>query len=230
MSQLNRGPIRILAVAAAASLLLAACGSSNPTPIVVVETPTPTPEVTTAPTPEATPTVTVTATPAVTPAPTPTPSQTPLPTSTSAAALCSGSAANQAFFVEAAHGVKATTYCATKLAGGWTISAGNWQGTKNGGWMVATYKYGKTNQTFEIKEGAFCLTDVATCAGGMQAIVQTGVHFGGMTAYLSSYGTPGMYLMQLNPGKSNAYFLTTHNITQAAAVAIGANMKAVPKS
>jgi hypothetical protein len=39
-----------------------------------------------------------------------------------------------------------------------------------------------------------------------------------------------MYLMQLNPGKSNAYFLTTHNITQAAAVAIGANMKAVPKS
>jgi len=96
--------------------------------------------------------------------------------------------------------------------------------------MVVTYKYGKTNQTFEIKEGAFCLTDVVTCAGGMQAIVQAGVHFGGMTDYLTSYGTPGMYLIQINPGKWNAYFLTTHNITQAAAVAIGANMKAVPKS
>jgi len=51
-----------------------------------------------------------------------------------------------------------------------------------------------------------------------------------MTDYLTSYGTPGMYLIQSTPGKWNAYFLTTHNITQAAAVAIGANMKAVPKS
>jgi hypothetical protein len=96
--------------------------------------------------------------------------------------------------------------------------------------MNVTYKFRNTNQTFEIKEGAFCLTAPITCAGGMEVLVQAGVHFDGMTVNLASYGTPGLYLMQINPAKWNAYFLTTHNITQATAVTIGANMKAVPKS
>ena len=228
MSQLKRRPIRIVAVAAAASLLLAACGSSTPTTVVVYVTPAPTPEVTPPPTPEATPTVAVTATPVVTPTASPTPSPTPSPTATSPAASCSGNTANQAFFVEASHKVKATIYCATKLASGWAISAGSWQGTKSGGWMDVTYKYKNTSQTFEIKEGAFCLTSPA-CAG-MPALIQDGVHFDGMTTKLVSDGTPGMYLMNVNPAKWNAYLLTTHNITQAAAVTIGANMKAVPES
>jgi hypothetical protein len=96
--------------------------------------------------------------------------------------------------------------------------------------MDVTYKYRNTNQTFEIKEGAFCLTDPMTCVGGQEVLIQAGVHFGGMTTNLASYGTPGLYLMQLNPAKWNAYFLTTHNVTQAAAVTIGANMEAVPES
>ena len=229
MSQLKRGPIRILAVAAAASLLLAACGSSTPTTVVVYVTPAPTPEVTPPPTPEATPTVAVTATPVVTPTASPTPSPTPSPTATSPAASCSGNTANQAFFVQAAHKVKATIYCATKLASGWAISAGHWQATASGGWMDVTYKYRNTSQTFEIKEGAFCLDAPVMCAGGLLVVVQAGVHFDGMTTKLDS-GGPGGYIMMINAGKTNAYFLFTHNITQAAAVTIGANMTAVPES
>jgi hypothetical protein len=232
MRQLNRGPLRILAVAAAASLLLAACGSNTPTTIVVVATPTPTPEATEAPTEEATPTVEVTATPAVatpTPSPEATPTPVPSPTATSPASACSGSAANQAFFVQSAHAVKAPIYCATKLPAGWAITTGTFQGTKSGGSMDVTYKFKNTNQTFEIKEGAFCLTDVMTCVGGMEVLVQAGVHFGPMTANLASYGAPGLFVIQVNPAKSNAYFLTAHNIAQATVVTIGANMKVVPK-
>jgi hypothetical protein len=249
MTQFNHGPIRILAVAAAASLLLAACGSSTATPAVVV-TPTPTPEVTATPTPEATPTADVTATPEVTPTaevtpapeatptatpgvsptPSPTPSPIPSPTPTSAAAFCSGNAANQAFFLEAAHSVKATIYCATKLPAGWAISTGGWQGTKSGGWMDVSYKYKNTSQTFEIKEGAFCLDAAIVCTGGALILVQPGVQFDGISTSLASYGGPGTYLMMINPGKTNAYFLLMQNVTQAAAIAIGASMKAVPKN
>lgn len=132
--------------------------------------------------------------------------------------------------MQAAHGVTATIYCATQLPIGWAISSGSWQGTKSGGWMDVTYKYKNTSQTFEIKEGAFCLDPAIVCTGGALILVQPGVHFDGISTNLASYGGPDSYLMIINPGKTNAYFLIMRNITQAAAVSIGANMKAVPES
>jgi hypothetical protein len=240
MSQFSRGPNRILAVAAAASLLLAACTSSTATPGIVV-TPTPTPETTPTPTPQATPTAEVTATPEATPTaevtvtpeatPTPSPAPSPVPsaTPTSPASFCTGNADNQTFFVGGAHAIKATIYCATMLPAGWAISAGSWQGTKSGGWMDVTYRYKNTNQTFELKEGAFCLDAAIVCTGGALLLVQPGAHFDGISTNLASYGTPGSLLMIINPGKTDAYFLIMQNIPQATAITIGANMKAVPK-
>lgn len=132
--------------------------------------------------------------------------------------------------MQAAHGVTATVYCATQLPAGWAISSGSWQGTKTGGWMDVTYKYKSTSQTFEIKEGAFCLDAAIVCTDGALILVQPGVHFDGISTDLASYGGPGTYLMIINPGKANAYFLIMRNTTQADAVTIGANMKAVPES
>ncbi len=132
--------------------------------------------------------------------------------------------------MKAAHGITATVYCPTQLPSGWAITSGSWQGTKSGGWMDVTYKYKNTNQTFEIKEGAFCLDPAIQCTGGALILVQSGVHFDGISTNLASYGGPETYLMIINPGKTNAYFLIMHNITQATAVTIGANVKAVPES
>ena len=146
---------------------------------------------------------------------------------TSAAAFCSGTASNQAFFIEAAHGIKATIYCATKLGSGWNISAGSWQGTKSGGWIDVTYKYKNTSQTFQIKEGAFCLSEPIVCRGGLAVVVQDNVSFNGMTTVLGRFG-PNGFSMKINPGTVNAYFLITNNVSQATAVTIGANMQAVP--
>jgi hypothetical protein len=229
MKERGRFLSRALATSAAC-LLLAACGSSNPTPIIVVVTPTPTAEATASPevTPEATATPEITSTPTaeVTPTPTEVPTDTPTPAPTSPAAFCSGNASNQAFFVQAAHGIKATIYCATKLPSGWNIASGSWQGTKSGGWMDVTYKYKNTSQTFEIKEGAFCLTDPMTCQGGALVLVQANIKFDGMTTNLT--GISPTFFIAINPAKYNAYFMYTHNIPQATAVTFAANMQAVP--
>jgi hypothetical protein len=219
------------AAAVAAGVLLAACGSSTPTPIIIVVTPTPTAEVTESPTPEVTesPTPELTPTPEVTPTPTESPTETPTPSPgpTSPAASCTGNADNQAFFVQAAHGIKASIYCATKLPSGWNIASGSWQGTKSGGWVDVTYKYRNTNQTFEIKEGAFCLTDPFTCQGGALVLVQANIKFDGMTTNLTGGGVNAFFIA-INPGKYNAYFMYTHNIPQATAVTFAANMQEVP--
>jgi hypothetical protein len=239
----------------ASCLVLAACSASTPTPITIFVTPpagasasagtsgaeasaansaeTSGPGASAADSPAATDTpvpATPTPVPTPTPSPTPTPAPTPTPTPspTSAAHLCVGNADNLNFFLQAAHVVKAPLYCATNLASGWRVNSGNFQGTSAGGWMDVIYKYKTTNQTFEIKEGAFCLTSPIACTGGLY-VVDRPASWGGMSGSLDFNG-PGSYIMFLNPGTYKAYTFTSHNISDTTAVTILANMKLIPES
>lgn len=227
--------------ALALALVGAACSSAvQPTPIYVVQTPTPvaTPVATPAPatpTPEATPLATFTPWPTGTPTPSAGPTAThtaaPTPTTsagpTSPAAFCTGNANNQAFFLQAAKGVKFTVYCATKLPAGWVIASGNWNGGSNNQ-VVVTYKYKTTSETFQLKEGAFCTTSPLACISGPLTVAQSGVSFDGMSGSLDNYGT-NSFLLDVASGTTHAYFMITNNVPQATAVTFAANMKAVPK-
>jgi hypothetical protein len=208
-----------------AAFLLAGCQSGTPTPIYIVVTPSPAPSVeatpSAAPTPSPTAELTASASPSESPSPT--------ATATSAASACWGTADNKDFFVTAAKGMKATVYCPTALGSGWNVVSGNWKGTKDGGWLDITYKYKGTNQTFEVKEGAFCLTSFALCTGGSAFVVEMAGKFGPTSSPVLMYGA-STHAILLSAATPNAYFLIGHNMTPAAVAAIGANMKAVPKS
>ncbi len=233
---MNHRGFRAATFAVAALVLAmasAACGSSEqPTPIYVVVTPTPGPatQAPATPTAEATPLATFTPWPTATPTPEPTPTPTLGPTETpssgptSPAGFCTGTAGNQAFFLEAAKGVKSAVYCATGLPSGWAISSGNWAGTKSGGWVTVAYKYKKTSSTMSVSEGAFCLTPtVCSPPGG-----STSASFGGLAGAL--FTITGGYGIYVAPGTAHAYQIVGANVTQTTLVNAAAAMKIVPKS
>jgi hypothetical protein len=216
---------------AAACLSLAACQASA-SPIIVYVTPEPTPiivYVTPGPTPII---VYVTPEPNATPEDTPTPEATaaPTPTPNTAAAFCSGSSSNQAFFLQAARGVKFTVYCATALPSGWAISSGAWQGS-GGGYVDVVYKYKNTSQRFELKEGSFCTTSKIACWGGFTVSIGSGLtKFDGMEAEIGTLMSSNDIVVAVASGTTHAYILTGTNVPSATMIAIAANMKAVPKT
>jgi hypothetical protein len=222
----RRSPVRLVLTFAAA-LLLAGCQSGTPTPIYIVVTPSPAPSVEVTPTPTPTPTPSPTA--ELTASASPSESPSPTATATSAASACWGTADNKDFYVTAAKAMKATVYCPTALGSGWNVVSGNWKGTKDGGWLTITYKYKSTTQTIEVKEGAFCLTSFAVCTGGSAFVVEMAGKFGPTSSPVVMYGA-GTHAILVSAATPNAYFLIGHNMTPAAVAAIGANMKAVPKS
>jgi hypothetical protein len=221
------------------SLVLAACQASStpspePTPTV---TSSPTPEVTATPVASAsetpfatfTPWATDTPTPEPTPTPSPAPTPTPVPTPTSPASFCTGTASNQAFFVQAAHSVKFTVYCATALPAGWVIASGSWAGNSGGGKVTLTYRYRSTTTSFVVQEGAFCLTDALTCVGGPHPAAGSGTtNFDGMSA--AFYSTTTGLMVAVAPGTAQAYIITSTGVSVATMQTIAANMKAVPKT
>ena len=236
---MNPRRIRAVALAGAAILLAASAAgcitTDQPTPIYVYLTPSPEPtvEATPAPTQTATPSPSAEDTSSAGPSAEPSPSGTPgSDTSLSVAASgCVGSAANQAFFDGAAAKVKASVFCATGLPKGWILTVGNWRSNASGGWVDVTYRYKQTSQTFEVKEGAFCLNANGTaCTGGPLTSVKSGVSFGGMATDLVTNGGAGELEMILNPGKYNAYFLLAHNVPQGSVIAIGAGLRRVVSS
>jgi hypothetical protein len=77
-----------------------------------------------------------------------------------AAAACSGTEGNRAFYVNVADHVQWNVYCAV-LPKGWIVEAGSFRTTSSGGWMKIAYK-ASGSRHFELREGAFC-TDPATC-------------------------------------------------------------------
>lgn len=247
--------LSIVACVAEAPTSAPAAGAPTPTPEVATpspeSTPTPLPESTPTPTPEVVTPAPEVATPAPTLAPTPTPTRTPTPAPTtaatptpvitatpeptespsanptSAAAACTGAAVNQTFFAAAANHLKAPVYCPTALAAGWALTAGSWSASGSGGKMTVTYRYRNTSQTFTISEGAFCLTDVVTCTGGVHIPVDT-ISFGDLSAQLVD--GPSEFLLWVAPATDHDYQMTTNGLSQSAVTAIAANMTLVPKS
>jgi hypothetical protein len=76
-----------------------------------------------------------------------------------AAASCTGTEANRAFYVSVADHVTWNVYCPV-LPKGWIVDTGSYR-TSGGGWMKIAYK-ASGSRRFELREGAFC-TDPATC-------------------------------------------------------------------
>jgi hypothetical protein len=214
-----------------AALSAAACQSGTPTPMVIFVTlpPNPTSEATPSPPPE-------TATPGESPAATPTPeaSETPEPTPspTSAASFCTGTAANQAFFVEAAKGLKGAVYCATGLPAGWAIASGSWAGSSTGGQLTVVYRYRSTNQTFQLREGSFCTISKIACWGGPTVSYLSGfTDFDGMTAEIGELlDGSGAFVIAVGSGTNNAYIMTGYNVPPDTLAAFAADMTAVPKA
>jgi hypothetical protein len=87
-----------------------------------------------------------------------TPSEIPS-ASPGAAASCTGTEANRAFYVSVADHVTWDVYCPV-LPKGWIVDTGSYR-TSGGGWMKIAYK-ASGSRRFELREGAFC-TDPATC-------------------------------------------------------------------
>jgi hypothetical protein len=240
----NNRALRAMTLAGGAfviALASVACGSSNPqpTPIIIytsaptatpaasqpatpVVTPAATPIATFTPWPSLAPTPVVTHTPTPTAAPTTPPSAGP----TSPAASCTASAGNQAWFVQAANGVKFTVYCATKLASGWGLALSpqtTWSGNKSGGTVLVYYQYRNTTTRLDVCEGTFAATDCAGDTGSLGA-----ASFGGLSGQL--YSTADGFAIRVAPGTNRAYTIVGHNVTQATLVSIGAALKAVPKA
>jgi hypothetical protein len=243
MTAVSQRGLRAVTVAGAAVVLAivsAACvTTAEPTPIYIYITPTPSATMAETAAPvetQATEPTAVPETPTPLPAGSPTSeaTQAPTPESTLApgatpapgGASCTGTADNQAFFVQAANGLKFTVYCVTGLPSGWTITVGNWAYNKYGGSIDVNYRYKKTSETFTVTEGAFCLTGPGPCSPNTGTIGPAS--FGGLAATL--YSTSGGLAIYSSPGTTHAYQITATDVPQATLTAISAAMMAVPKS
>lgn len=222
-------------VLAGAALTLAiasaACGSSGPTTPINVPSPVPTTPATATlgATSEATPSATITPAPSPTSTasptatPTATPTVAPSASPTSPAAFCTGSAKNQAFFVEAANKLKFNVYCA-RLGKGWSLVSGSFDSPKAGAWLTINYK-GPGGATVVVSEGAFCLPP-SSC---VTAVGYVGpASFGGLSGRLYSLGDGTE--IQVNPGTTHAYQIDGSMVGPTALADIAAALKVVPKS
>ncbi len=184
------------------------------TPIVVIITPSPAPPTPTVePTPEPTPTVepTVAPTDTLTPAPTASPA--------SGAAGCTGTADNQAFFVEAAAVLHFDVYCAV-LPKGWWLQSGEYKGS----FLQVQYKKAG-GATLTIWEGAWCPPTYACASAGGEIGPAS---FGGLAGTL--YFNGSTYTIQVGTSAHQQYRIFGFGITQAQFVAWAGAVKKVPKA
>lgn len=215
------------AVVLAMALMLGGCVASSPTPIVVYVTPAPadTSTDTSAPAESAAPAGSQTAAPGATSTPaataTPAPSSSPSASPTSAAGTCTGTADNQAFFVEAATNLSFNVYCAV-LPSSWWLQTGSYVGT-SGGYMEAEYK-SSGGADFEIREGAWCPPDKACVAPGATIGPAS---FAGMAGTLYLNNTT--YTLRVGTAANPTYFMVGYGMSQAQFVAWAAALIQVPK-
>jgi hypothetical protein len=179
-SSVRQGVVALAIVAA-----LAGCSSSAPTPIVILVTPTPA-----ASTPAPTPT------PEVTPTPSPEVTATPSESPTSAAAACTGTAAHQAFFVNAAADLPFDVYCAVLPSSWWLDSA-----SYNGPFLEVAYKNG-AGAIIWMYEGAWCPPE-GWCASPGPPIGPAS--FDGLGGTLYSSGST--YTLQVGTAADPAYLM-----------------------
>jgi hypothetical protein len=198
----------------AMALALAGCVGATATPTPAASsTATSTP----AATPTPAPTATIAATPTATEAVTPTPAASP----TSAAAACTGSAANQAWFVEAATKLPFDVYCAV-LPSGWWLQSASYV-LSSGGFLEAEYK-NAGGAGFHLWEGAWCPPEKACIAHGPQVATAS---FGGLAGTL--HLNTGAYTLEVGTWAHPAYLMAGSGMTQAQFVAWAAALHKVPK-
>lgn len=160
---------RSLAVTCLA-IVLAGCGGAA----TQTDPPALGPSATPAPTPAASPSGPRPATlpPLETPPASGPPSEAPTPGASDAgspaiglAFACSGTDANRDFFEAVAVAVQWPVYCAV-LPGGWFVTSGEYR-LASGGRLEIAYR-GPGGATFELREGAFCVTEGGCLPAGTE--------------------------------------------------------------
>jgi hypothetical protein len=220
--------LRAALLVLAAALAIGACSSSAASPTSdVIQSPQATPSVaeTVTDVPTAPPTDLPVPPTAVTSATTAATASPPVATSGPASA-CTGTPANQAFFVEAASRVRFEVYCAV-LPSGWLLNTGDYK-TASGGQVTVQYK-GPGGATIEIAEGAYCTTSPVTCSSHVSSLGNAS--FGDLTGALDLAGaSPVTYALYVAPGTAHGYGMSGTGMGQPAFVAYAAAMVKVPAS
>jgi hypothetical protein len=141
---------------------------------------------------------------------------------TSAAAACTGSADNQAFFANTAGLMKFDVYCAS-LPAKWYLTAGGYTQPK-GGTVTITYQKTGGGQ-LDISEGAFC---TGTCNTHVSTLGSAS--FGSLSGEFDLLSaSPDVYVIYVNPGTATAYSIKGTGVTQADFKNLAAAMVKVPK-
>lgn len=216
---------RFAAIVIAAALTVGGCGAAAPTPQIIYVTPVPTPSpIIIYVTPPPTPTPAATSSPEATATPTSTATANPSPTSRAAA--CTGTAANKAFFVDAAANLPFDVYCAA-LPSKWWLQNGGYE-LPDGGNLHVTY--GNASGGFVVlSEGAWCAGAGPTCS--YRISVLGSASFGGMAGELVlTDNAPITYALYVAPSTTHAYSMTGTGMSQSQFVAWAAAVVKVPRS
>jgi len=203
-------------VTLATAVALAGCGTAAPTAriVFVTATPNPTPIVI-----YVTPTPTATATPAASAAATAAASGSASPAS--AAAACTGTAANKAFFVEAAANLPFDVYCGV-MPSGWWLESAEYQ-LPGGGHLDARYK-NAAGAEIDTREGHFCTAPTFCAVMGSPA---GSASFGGLSGTL--FVVEPYYSIVLPPPTDPRYWIVGHGMGRAKFLQIAAAFVRVPR-
>ena len=137
-----------------------------------------------------------------------------------AAAACTGTDENRAFFANAAKAVDWTVVCAV-LPNRWFVSAGSYRQAK-GGRLTISYK-GPHNATLSLSEGAWC-TDPGGCAPDGTEVGPAAL--GPMQGTLFQLADGG-FAIAVDQGEAVSWLLETQGLDQASTEELGAAAVAV---
>jgi hypothetical protein len=137
-----------------------------------------------------------------------------------AAAACTGTDENRAFFANAAKAVDWTVVCAV-LPNRWFVSAGSYRQAR-GGRLTISYK-GPHNATLSLSEGAWC-TDPGGCAPDGTEVGPAAL--GPMEGTLFELADGG-FAIAVDQGEAVSWLLETQGLDQASTKELGAAAVAV---
>ena len=137
-----------------------------------------------------------------------------------AAAACTGTDENRAFFANAAKAVDWTVVCAV-LPNCWFVSAGSYRQAR-GGRLTISYK-GPRNATLSLSEGAWC-TDPGGCAPAGTEVGPAAL--GPMEGTLFRLADGG-FAIAVDQGEAVSWLLETQGLDQASTEELGAAAAAV---
>ncbi len=137
-----------------------------------------------------------------------------------AAAACTGTDENRAFFANAAKAVDWTVVCAV-LPNRWFVSAGSYRQAR-GGRLTISYK-GPHNSTLSLSEGAWC-TDSDGCAPAGSEVGPAAL--GPMQGTLFKLADGG-FAIAVDEGEAVSWQLETQGLDQASTEELGAAAVAV---